>query len=549
MHTMSTAEKTTSSADTSSPPNTTADPNSPSTPPNPITLTPPYSSPPQQPTLTPPPIPSPLRQHSQNHTHTQPLLTHASGQSSASSTYSSTPSGSPQNHTRPRPTHPPPNVNIVTHPNPLSIPPLPPPTSQSHRQSTAHASNNLPPRHQPPIITSYPFSPPAIHQTFTEPNYSNQSTPNHPDTPSPPTTTPSPRDTLPPSCNLAATSTPITQLHNAPPTYEPLTICTPAHFHRLAHKTDNQVFCLTISPISTTKPLDIPTPPTTNPFLQFARNNFPQLFPESLPHYIPPHDRIHHYIDLTPNHTIPKRKLYRQTHDELLEIKRQLTEYIHSGQISPTTSPFGAPILLVKKKDGTMRMCVDYRGLNDITIKNTFPIPRIDDLHDRLAHATIFTKLDLFSGYHQIPVHPPDRHKTAFITRYGTYEFNVMPFGLSNAPATFQTAMNTLFYDLLDNSVIVYLDDILIYSTNPREHYKHLHDVFTRLAHNQWYCKLAKCSFGQPSIEYLGHIITKGTLHIDPDKMKAITQWPTPFHYHQRNTEFSRPHWILSQIH
>ena len=168
-----------------------------------------------------------------------------------------------------------------------------------------------------------------------------------------------------------------------------------------------------------------------------------------------------------------------------------------------------------------MRMCVDYRGLNDITIKNTFPIPRIDDLHDRLAHATIFTKLDLFTGYHQIPVHPPDRYKTAFITRYGTYQFNVMPFGLANAPATFQTAMNTLFYDLLDKSVIVYLDDILIYSRNEYDHYAHLHDVFTRLSSNKWYCKLSKCHFGQPSIEYLGHIIHHGTINIDPDKMKA----------------------------
>ena len=120
-----------------------------------------------------------------------------------------------------------------------------------------------------------------------------------------------------------------------------------------------------------------------------------------------------------------------------------------------------------------MRMCIDYRGLNDITVKNTFPIPRVDDLHDQLAHAKYFTKLDLFTGYHQIPIKPSDQHKTAFISRYGTYEFKVMPFGLSNAPATFQSAMHTLFHDLLDKFVIVYLDDILIYSPTIQLHHQH----------------------------------------------------------------------------
>ena len=137
--------------------------------------------------------------------------------------------------------------------------------------------------------------------------------------------------------------------------------------------------------------------------------------------------------------------------------------------------------MLVKKKDGSMRMCIDYRGLNDITIKNNFPLPRIDDLHDRLGKARYFTKLDLYSGYHQIPIRPGDEHKTAFTSRYGTYEFLVMPFGLTNAPATFQTAMNALFTSWLDVFVIVYLDDILIYSATQEEHLKHVHQVMERL--------------------------------------------------------------------
>ena len=174
-------------------------------------------------------------------------------------------------------------------------------------------------------------------------------------------------------------------------------------------------------------------------------------------------------------------------------------------------------------------MCVDYRGLNDITVKNTFPIPRIDDLHDQLANAKFFTKLDLFTGYHQIPVKPSDQYKTAFISRYGTYEFKVMPFGLSNAPATFQTAMHSLFHDILDTFVIVYLDDILIYSPSLESHKYHLDIVLNRLATHKWYCKLSKCTFAQTSVEYLGHIISNGTTAIDPSKVKAITHWPTPF--------------------
>ena len=221
--------------------------------------------------------------------------------------------------------------------------------------------------------------------------------------------------------------------------------------------------------------------------------------------------------------------LYRQTNTELEETKRQIQEYLQAGHIRPSTSVFGAPILLVKKKDGSMRMCVDYRALNDITLKNTFPIPRIDDLHDRLGKAHYFTKLDLYSGYHQIPIKHGDEYKTAFTSHYGTFEFLVMPFGLTNAPSTFQTAMNTLFYDWLDDFVIVYLDDILIYSPDITTHKQHLHQVLQRLHDNKWYCKLKKCDFAQTSVEYLGHIISNGTIAIDKDKMQAVADWPTPF--------------------
>ena len=256
---------------------------------------------------------------------------------------------------------------------------------------------------------------------------------------------------------------------------------------------------------------------------------FPDIFPETLPNELPPPQRIQHAIDFTPDFKIPPRKLYRQSAQELQETRRQIDEYLQAGHIRPSTSSFGAPVLLVKKKDGTMRMCIDYRALNDITQKNTFPLPRIDDLHDQLTYARYFTKLDLYSGYHQIRIKQGDEHKTAFTSRYGTYEFLVMPFGLTNAPSTFQTAMNSLFFDSLDIFVIVYLDDILIYSKDKKTHVQHVERVLDRLREHKWFCKLKKCDFAETRVEYLGHIISHGTIAIDDTKMKAVREWKTPF--------------------
>ena len=256
-------------------------------------------------------------------------------------------------------------------------------------------------------------------------------------------------------------------------------IQTPTHFLRTLKKPHDAAFICVIKNTKLHKPTL-----QSNILKTQILQKYPATFPETLPNHIPPPNRIHHAIDLIPQYTIPPRRLYRQTPTELAETKRQIDEYLTSKQIRPSTSPFGAPVLLVKKKDGTMRMCIDYRGLNAITEKNTFPIPRIDDLHDRLTHAKWFTKLDLFTGYHQIPIKHGDEYKTAFTSRYGTYEFTVMPFGLTNAPATFQTAMNALFYDYLDDFVLVYLDDILIYSPTFESHQHHVDKVIQRLHTN-----------------------------------------------------------------
>ncbi|KAJ9512208.1 hypothetical protein QJQ45_012759 [Haematococcus lacustris] len=244
-----------------------------------------------------------------------------------------------------------------------------------------------------------------------------------------------------------------------------------------------------------------------------------EVFPKELPsvHNLP-HRSVDHVIQLESG-TPPNRPVYRMSQEELDELKRQLDELLAKGYIRPSTSPFGSAVLFVRKKDGSLRLCVDYRALNQLTIKNRYPLPRIDDLLDQLAGARVFSKIDLKSGYHQIRVAEADIHKTAFRTRYGHYEYTVMPFGLCNAPATFQRLMNDIFRPHLDQFVLVYLDDILIYSRSEAEHLEHLRTL---------YANLSKCAFFLPSMDFLGHIISAAGIHPDPAKIRAMVEWPVP---------------------
>ena len=199
------------------------------------------------------------------------------------------------------------------------------------------------------------------------------------------------------------------------------------------------------------------------------------------------------------------------------------------GIVRPSCSPFGAPVLFVRKKDGTSRMCQDFRGLNKITVKNSYPLPRIDQLLDRLHGATVVSKLDLQIGYNQVRIDPPeDIPKTAFKTRYGLYEYLVMPFGLCGAPATFQRLMNDIFREHLDVFVLVYLDDILIYSRSMEEHREHLRIVLGILRRHKLYCKRSKCQFGRRHIEFLGHDVGVSGIRVLPAKQAAVRDWPTP---------------------
>jgi hypothetical protein len=233
-------------------------------------------------------------------------------------------------------------------------------------------------------------------------------------------------------------------------------------------------------------------------------------------------------IETDPTADPPFRPVIRLSIAELDELRKQLDDLLGKGFIKPSTSPYGAPVLFVKKKDGSLRMCVDYRGLNRITKKNRHPLPRIDELIDRFRGARFFTKLDLLSGYHQQRIAEEDTHKTAFRCRYGHFEFNVVPFGLTNAPASFSNMMLRVFDSALDRWVVIYLDDLLIYSRTEAEHLQHLRSVLSLLRKNGLYAKLSKCSFMQEETEFLGHVISKDGIHTNAGLVRAIREWPRP---------------------
>jgi hypothetical protein len=262
------------------------------------------------------------------------------------------------------------------------------------------------------------------------------------------------------------------------------------------------------------------------PDIQQILDKFERVF--KTPDSLPPSREYDHTITLLTGTTPVNLRPYRYSPLQKVEIERQVQDMLKYGIITRSVSPFASPVLLVKKKDGSWRLCVDYRKLNDITVKNKFPMLIIDEFLDELSGATYFSKLDMASGVHQIIMAEADELKTAFKTHHGHFQFRVMPFELTNAPTTFQCLMNVVFQDLMRKCVLIFMDVILVYSPTLEDHAIHLNKVFQILQDHQLYAKRSKCSFALQQINYLGHVISHKGVATDPSKTVSITRWLVP---------------------
>ncbi|GJU92831.1 putative reverse transcriptase domain-containing protein [Tanacetum coccineum] len=255
--------------------------------------------------------------------------------------------------------------------------------------------------------------------------------------------------------------------------------------------------------------------------------DFLEVFPEDFLR-LPPSRQVEFQIDLASGTAPVARVPYSLAPSELQELSTQLQELSDKGFIRPSSSHWGAPVLFVKKKDESFRMCIDYHELNKLTVKNRYPLPITDDLFDKLQGSRVYSKIDLRSGYHQLRVREEYIPKTPFRTRYGHYEFQVMPFGLTNAPAVFMDLMNWVCKPYMDKFVILFIDDILIYSKSKEEHAEHLKLILELLKKEELYAKFSKCEFWLSRVQILSHVIDSEGIHLDPAKIESIKDWASP---------------------
>ncbi|XP_071912327.1 uncharacterized protein [Coffea arabica] len=289
--------------------------------------------------------------------------------------------------------------------------------------------------------------------------------------------------------------------------------------------------CTNVASAHMMEKLNLATTNHPKPYkLQWLNNSgeeYQDVFPEDVPSGLPPLRGIEHQIDLIPGATLPNRPPYRSNPEETKEMEHQVGEPLNKGWVRESLSPCVVPVLLVPKKDRTWRMCTDCHVINAITVKYRHPISRLDDMLDELHGAIIFTKIDPKSGYHQIRMKEGDEWKTAFKTKHGLYEWLVMPFGLTNAPSTFMRLMNHVLRAFLAKFVVVYFDDILIYSKSMDEHIMHVKAVLEVFRKEHLYANIKKCTFCTDQIVFLGYVVSAQGIHVDQDKVKAIVEWPT----------------------